>query len=58
MDPMNYLTLLSGLNLIWFPAFGFALERAAGKGYLSDAFVICAEMIYLFAMLAYPIVLI
>lgn len=46
------------MNLIWFPAFGFALEKAAGYGYLSNSIVMCVELIYLFVMLVYPIVLI
>jgi len=41
-----------------FPALGFALEKAAGLGYLNNSFVICVEIIYLFIMLVYPIVLI
>ena len=57
-DPHNYLTVLAGINLVWFPAFGFTLEKLAGHRYLGDGVVICAEIIYLFIMLVYPIVLI
>ena len=31
-NPWNYLTIVAGVNVMWFPAFGFALEKAAGKG--------------------------
>jgi len=57
-DPWNYMTLLAGINLAWFPTFGFVLEKAAGNGYLGDRLVIFVEILYLSAMLVYPIVLI
>jgi len=58
LNPMNYLTLLAGLTLIQFPAFGFVLEKIAGYGYLNDSMVVVIEILYLASMLVYPIVLI
>ena len=36
---MNYLSLVAGLTLTLFPAFGFVIEKLAAKGYLPDAIV-------------------
>ena len=57
-DPRNYYTLLAGLTLIQFPAFGFVVEKLAAMGYLNNCMVIIIEVAYLTCLLIYPIVLI
>ena len=57
-DPRNYYTLLAGLTLIQFPAFGFVVEKLAAMGYLNNFMVVIIEVAYLTCLLIYPIVLI
>ena len=58
LDPYNYLTLVTGITLLIFPACAFIIEKAASLGYLNNIMVIVLEISYLSFLLVYPIILI